>query len=289
MKLVLLLLLSLLMLGCQMNNSSSKDGSKGIMVSENGLSAGRIYLADSKEETDNRTFYYGQKIYTNFMNMDGFVEEDGMIFPQMDMFVLSKKGDTVLRRYDLFGADFEGLDAKETSLNGHMILARPIYSGATYALACQVRDTKGDASMTTKMDFELVPDSKIKVVSNGLTYSEAYIYSDDRDEILHDGVFNFFENLRFDIQDLDGYVKKDKAIHLGMSVRVIDNDNNQILDMADVFQDPITNEALLKQGVAATLIVKEGQIANPLKWQIRIWDKNSEAKLKAEAKINVKK
>ncbi|MFS4445117.1 hypothetical protein [Maribacter sp. 2307UL18-2] len=288
MKLVLLPLLTILILGCQMNTSSSKDGSKGIMVSENGLSASRVYLADAEEETDNRTFFYGQKIYTNFIDIDGFIEENGKIFPQMDMFVLSKKGDTVLKRYDLFGADFEGLDGDDSSLNGHMILARPIYSGTTYALACHIRDTKGNASMNTKMDFELVPDTKIKVVSNGLTYSEAYIYSDDRDEIIHDGTFNFFENLRFDIQDLDGYVKKDQAIHLGMSVRVIDNDNNQILDMADVFEEPITNEALLKQGVAATLIVKEGQIANPLKWQIRIWDKNSEAKLKAEAKINVK-
>lgn len=289
MKSVLLLVLFLVLFSCQMNVSTSKDGSKGITISENGLSASRVYLADSREETDNRTFFYGQKIYTNFIDTDGFIEENGLIFPQMDMFVFSKKGDTVLKRYDLFGADFKGLDVTDSSLNGHMILARPIHSGNTYTLSCQVRDTRGEASMTTRMNFELVPNSQIKVVTNGLTYSEAYIYSDDRDEILHDGEFNFFENLRFDIQDLDGYVKKDQKINLGMSVRVIDNDNNQILNMADVFQDPIMNEVLLKQGVAATLIVKEGQIANPLKWQIRIWDKNSEAKLKAEAKINVKK
>lgn len=280
--------LALSLLACQIKTSSPKNGSKGITVLEEGLAAGRVYLSDSNEETDNRTFRYGQKIYTNFVDMQGFIVEGGKIFPQMHLFVLSKRGDTLLRQYDLFGDAFEGIDANEPAMNSHLILARPIYSGATHSLQLVVRDAKGPGRMSTSMDFELIPDPTIKVVSNGLTYSEAYVYSEDRDVVLQDGMFSFFENLRFDIQDLDGYVLKDGAIHLGMAVKVIDNENNEILNQPDVFEHPIMDEALLKQGLSATLIVREGQVANPLKWQVRIWDKNSEAKLRAQAQISVK-
>ncbi len=287
MKIIKLAVLVLGFMSCNMNVGSNKDGSKGILVEENGLKAGKVYITDGSEEVGERSFFYGQKIYTNFSDLEGFNLEDGKYYPEMEMYLLTQSGDTIMRNANLFSNTNTGFDASVPIINGHVVLAKPIYSNKKYVIHYTIKDAKGDASLSSKMDFEVVANPYIKIKTNGLAYSEAYVYSEDRETVLQEGKANFYENLRFDIQDLSGYKKVDGGIHLGMDVVVLDNDGNEILNLKDLFKEPIYDEALLKQGISATLKINKGSLSNPVNWRLKIRDKNSTAKLIAEAKIIV--
>lgn len=287
-KCIYLILATLLCAACNFSVNTDKNFSKGIAVNGNGLSAANIFLSDGVDGLENRTFAYGKKVHMNFVDLEGFAIEDEHFYPQMDMVVTSKKGDTVMHEKDLFGEFHEGLDINDPSVNGQLTIARPIYSGNQYTLHFNIWDTRGEGALSAKMDFKVEKDRAIEVVKNGLDYSEVYLMSDDRKKVITDGEFDFYENMRFDFQDLNGYVKNGDKIELGMNVKVVDTNGDVILNNQDIFKDRILDEELLKSGISSTLKINKGQVSNPLKWQVEIWDKNSDAKLKAETKIVIK-
>lgn len=243
-------------------------------------------MTDGKSEVKYTNFKYAEKIFTNFKDMKGFKVENGKFFPNMDMLVLSKEGDTVLYNQNLI-VDARGYDAKKMTLHGHLILATPMRSGERYTLKHKVWDTKGNGIFLSKVDFGIERDETIKAKKNGLDFSEAYLMSKDREILIKEGKVHFNEVVLFNFQGLYGFKQENGQVELGMKMLVKDADGQIVMDKQDLFKNQILNYSNVIQGVSAMLEVRKGAVSNPLTWALEIWDKNSDAQLSAETKITV--
>lgn len=270
---------------CNFSKSVSKDLMTGLSTEGDGLSAGEVYISDETEKLTDNTFIYGQEIFTNFTNMDGFVVENGNIYPEMQVVLLSKAGDTILQNRNLLGG--KALLAATATLNGNVILANPIHSGSEYILKYNIRDTKGDGAFSSELELELTKDPAIKIFEKGLTLKEAYIFDTAKRTVVTSGKIDFENKMLLDIQGLKGYALADENASLGMSVLVTDAKGKILLDFPDLLKNQALTIAQIQQGLGSTLKINKGEVANPINWQIKIWDKTGNSELLVKAKIEV--
>ncbi|MDB4292352.1 hypothetical protein N9954_03035 [Maribacter sp.] len=274
-----------LVTACNFNVSMSKDFMTGITTSGNGISVDEVYLSDGTSGLKRRTFTYGEKIFTNFSDISGFTIEDGLYYPVMNVLVISKEGDTIMNYPDLYGG--KAIDASENTLNGHVILADPIKSNEEYTILYSLIDGKGDGSFTSKMDFKVAPDQSIKVAKSGFDFAEVYIMNNDEGTVITDNTIDFNQNIYLNFQGLTGYTVDGNTAEVGLSVKLTDDSGNVLIEEADIFKGQKVAIQNLKQGIASTIILSPGSVDNPLKWEVDIWDKNSDAKLSAQTQITI--
>ncbi|QLG46003.1 hypothetical protein [Costertonia aggregata] len=271
-------------------NSCNLGGSiaDGISVKEEGVSVDKVYVSDGKDELKTRTFTYGQNIYTNFEGVEGFNFENNKYYPQMSVYIVSKEGDTVMKQDKLYN-DNAGFGKEINVLEGRLILANPIHSGKEYTVHYTITDQKGDGRLYSEMDFNLIKDDNIQVEKNGLDFQEAYIMSQKTGEVITNAEIGFDQLLLMDFQGLNGYQLKNGMVSLGLYVKMTDSSGNVVVENKDAFSGRGTmDENTVKQGIASTMKLSRGKLDNPVKWEMRIWDKNSDAELKAVAELTVK-
>ncbi|WP_165750098.1 hypothetical protein [Cellulophaga sp. Z1A5H] len=271
---------------CNFNKSVSKDFITGISTQGNGLSAEQIFVTVNNEKVSDNEFYYGQNIYINFENMDGFVVENNTYHPQMEVTLVSKAGDTIMYEPNLLSQN-TGFDVSLKTLTGNMILARPIYSGEDYLLKYVITDKNGAGTFSSSLKFDIVPDPAIKIAKKGLDFKEGYLLSLTKNAVINDGKVDFEEVILMDFQDVSGYTMVNGLVELGLKIRVTDANDTVILNMEDVFGEQYTSEAEIKRGVGAQLKLNKGELKNPINFQVTIWDKNSDARLDAETELIV--
>lgn len=115
---------------------------------EAGLRIDTVFVSTEYEQPTANTFVYGQTFYTNFKGLNGFTLKDGDLYPDMEVYVLSKDGDTVLYENNLLGGLGQPRDLP--ALNGSLILANPIWSGESYTAFYRYMMPKGLAPFSRK-------------------------------------------------------------------------------------------------------------------------------------------
>ena len=270
---------------CNFNASINKDFMTGITTSGNGISAENVSVNDGEKGLKTRSFKYGQKIYTNFENLEGFEIENGKYYPDMSVWIISKKGDTIMNYADLYKG--KPVDASVNSLDGSVVLARPVVSNMEYTISYHISDTKGNGSFSSKMDFMVVPDESIKVTKNGLDFDEVYIMNAETGEVITDNKVKSNQKIYLYFQGLYGYSETGNEAELGLRVKVTDAAGKTIIEEADIFDKHYFNATELQSGIASTLVISPGLVDNPWKWQVVLWDKNSDAKLNAVTEISI--
>ncbi len=275
-----------LITACNFSTSVSKDLMTGLSTKGDGLSADEVYISNGDDRITDNTFVYGNQVFTNFENMDGFVIENGKIYPEMQVVVVSKAGDTVLQNANLLGG--KAIEGVSANLNGNVTLAAPIYSGDTYLVKYTVTDTKGDGVFTSELELELERDSKIKLNESGLSIKEAYLFNQENRTVITNGQIGFENNVLLDLQGLSGYELLNGSASLGMFVKVIDAKGKVILDLPDLLENRELTETQIQKGLGSTVIIQKGMLANPITWEVKVWDKNSGATLTVKTEVQVK-
>lgn len=275
-----------LMTACNFSKSVSKDLMTGLSTEGNGLSADEVYISNGNQTVTDNTFVYGDQIFINFENVDGFVIENGNIYPEMQVVVVSKAGDTVLQNTNLLGGKaIEGISA---NLKGNVTLAAPIYSGDTYTVNYTITDTKGVGTFSSELELKLERDAKIKLNQSGLSLKEAYIFNQDNRTVITNGQIGFDNNILLDLQGLSGYKMLNERASLGMLVKVTDAKGKIILDLPDLLENRELTEAQIQTGLGSTIIINRGLLANPITWEVKVWDKYSGTTLTVKTEVQVK-
>ncbi|WP_350287125.1 hypothetical protein [uncultured Croceitalea sp.] len=282
---ILFVVAALGVLSCNLNDSSKIDYENAIETKSNGLSIDEVFISLEDQQPGENTFIYGQTFYTNFKGLNGFVFENGDFFPELDVYVVSKAGDTVMQSDRLFGGYGQPKDVP--ALNGSLILANPILSGEKYTAHYRLSDVKGGGEFFSKMEFELIKDPNISVVENGLTAKEVYLFDRMANRVISDGMVIAGRSLSLDFQFLADYQMPNGTIDLGMETSVVDSDGNIIVRNPDALKNTSYKKLEPGQAVQSTLTLSEGRFNNPLKWIVRIWDKNGSGEIEAAAEITV--
>lgn len=274
-----------LLAACNSKPEQRKQVDNDIRTKPAGLEIDTVFVSTESDQPAENTFVYGQSYYTNFKGISGFTIEDGDYFPDMEVFVLSKSGDTVLQAKNLLGGLGQPQDVPV--LNGSLILANPILSGSEYTANYKLYDTKSDAAFYSNMDFKLIRDPFIEIEENGLTAKEVYLFNRTKGAVITDGKVFFNTDLSMDFQMLEGFSTKNDKFELGMAILVTDANGTEITKVKDALAGNSYDRLRPEEVVQSTLKFSKGNIKSPVSWQVRLWDKNSDAELTATAKVSI--
>lgn len=267
--------------------NSNKDFNIGLTTKSEGITISNVAVTVDDESLEEPTLIYGKTLVTTFKEIDGFKEEDGKYYPNLAVAVISKKGDTVLNHPSLLQNSKIGLDTNMKDLVGQVSFANPILSDNTYDIIYTLTDLKGDGVLTSSMEVELVKDPNISINTDKLSYRECYLFSPERKSVITNRKVGFNDKLLFIFEGLKGFAKKDGIVEIGMTMLVKDDDGRVILDQQDLFLNQKVAPELVEQSIQASLMTTKGAISNPVKWQVKIWDKNSDAEITAETFLEV--
>jgi hypothetical protein len=278
------------LVSCNTNKSVQKDLVSGLLTKGDGLSCDNIYLSVNDQKTNKSTFVYGQKLKMNFDNIKGFKEENGNVFPGMQIFITGKSGDTLLQSGDLYQMYDNGLNLSPLLLHADLTVATPISSDGDYTMFVNIWDKKGKGKFKGELDFKVVSNDKLKVDTEGVTFDEIYLFSNDRDAVITDNKIKFNENTSLIFEGLTGFMEENELVFPGMSLIARDNDNNTILEYDDLFAEYITQGISVSDfysGVSSYFTLEPGDLKVPLHFAVSVWDKKSEARISVETDLYV--
>jgi len=273
---------------CDIRKSVHKDLQTGLITRGDGLSCDNVYLSIGDETISRNLFIYGEKYQVNFNNIEGFNKVDNYAFPGMELYVISEAGDTVLKNSDLYADLSEGSDNSPLLLLTTVTAADPIFSNNEYTLYIQIWDKKGDGNFSAKMDFNVVPNDKISIESNQLSYDEIYLFSKQRQIAITDNVVGFDETIFMMFEGLDGFVVEGSMVYPGLSLVVRNADGDLILNEADLIGETGMDYSEIHSQLAPNFVLTGSLIGNPVTCEITIWDKKGEGSIKASVQLHIR-
>jgi len=285
---VLIFVVSLFILfSCEFRKSVNKDLVTGLTTQGDGLSCDNVYLSDGSEKISRNSFTYGEKFYVNFENAEGFEIIGDHAFPGIRLCVLNQARDTVLKYDDLYADNADGLNISPLLLKTYLTVASPIHSNKKYTLLINIWDKKGKGTFSANMDFDVIPNKQIEIESNHVTCEEIYLYAQERDVTVTDNKVKFNENIYMIFEGLGGFDEEDGKVFVGLGMKISDADGNLILNENDLLGDSGMESSDLKSQLAPSFVLTGSGIKNPVTCDVIIWDKKSESRIKASAKLNV--
>ena len=284
-----LVLISLLLTfySCNFAQSVEKDLQTGLTTRGKGLSCDKVYLSVGEEIIKRNAFIYGETFNVNFDGMEGFKQEGENVFPDMQLLIVGEQGDTAMYLTDLYAAYKEGISLSPLKLYTEVTVADPMHSKGTYTLYVNIADKRGDGTLNSSLEFTVVRDEKIKVESKQLDFREIYLFSQQRDLTITNGIAGFDENIFLLFEGLEGFAVSRGQVTLGLSLEVKDSEGKVILDESDLFGDASMSYEDVHAQVAPNFILTGSQIANPIQCTVRIWDKGSEAWIRASTELTI--
>jgi hypothetical protein len=191
----IVILVSLALSGCNFSKSVKKDFVSGLTTTGNVLSCDDVYLSVNDERTTKSSFPYGEKICVNYDDIQGFIKENGNVFPELFLVITDLTGDTVMYTDDLYSEYKDGLNYTPLKLVADLTLASPMHSNREYNLSVNIRDKKGSGTFNSKYKFSIKPDEMITVNPEEVQYNEAYLFSQGNDRVITDARIKFDDNI----------------------------------------------------------------------------------------------
>jgi hypothetical protein len=283
-------LVTILISGCNFSKSVKKDLLSGLTAKGDVLSCDEVYLTVNDEKTNRSSFVYGETFYIHYSDIQGFTKENGFVFPAMEMIITDKSGDTLLYSDDLYKGKTEGFNYSPLELKAHLTVATPIKSGGDYSMFVNISDKKGPGTYKSKFDFKVRPNERILTEPAGVTFNEAYLYSQGNDKVILDGKIKFDDNIYIIVEGLRGLKEENGLVYPGLSLKATDAGNNIVLNYDDLFAD-YSNTGVSSDDFASRVSshfkLTGSGFNNPLHCEAIIWDKKSDSKLKITTDMTV--
>ena len=288
---IYLILILMVLTGCQFSRSVKKDLVSGLTSTGNGLTCGEVYLTVNNEKIARNSFSYGEMVYLVFNDVKGFKQENGKSFPLMQIVVTSLKGDTLLFADNLYSEYTEGMDFSPLQLTADLTVATPIKSGGEYLLNVFIKDRKGQGTYTSKLKFSVNGNDNIKVEPLNVSYNEIYLFSQGNDKVIMDGKISFDDEIYLMIEGLKGFKEENGMVFPGLSLQGTDSAGTAAMNYEDLFSEYNAEGIAVSDftaRVSAHFKLTGSEFKNPLHIELVIWDKKSSAKLGVVTDLTVK-
>ncbi|MFH0843031.1 MAG: hypothetical protein V1903_10455 [Bacteroidota bacterium] len=282
---------SILLTGCKFSRSVEKDLLSGMTSSGKDLACEEVYIELNEERTTRSKFIYGERFFVFFDNITGFTSEKGNVFPGMEISVTDIYGDTLLSAGDLYEGYTEGMNYSPLRLSADLMVADPIKSKDEYKLAIFIWDKKGTGTFRSELNFEVIQNDKIEARPKGVTYSEIYLFSQGYNKVITDNTINFEDNIFIIAEGLKGFNEENGKVFPGMQLTGTDSRGEIILSYDDLFADYTSSDidaSEFSTRVSANFRLTGMEFNNPLRCELKIWDKRSNASLTVTIDMTVK-
>lgn len=287
---VLVLCLIFIAAACDFNKSVSKDLMTGLSSKGDGLSCDEVYLTVGDEKVTTKVLTYGDILHVNFSDISGFKMENDYAFPGLKLYVTDSKNKTVFSADDLYEEFSEtGVNFTPLLLTSDLTLATPFMPGNEYKLFVNIWDKKGTGKFSAEYDFKLEPNKLIKVESDQLKYDVISLFSYERKAYINDNNINLNEKITMVFENLTNLKPDNGKYYLGMSSKATDSKGNILLDEPDLLAsydaEGISPEDIKR--LWSDIVFTGESIAFPVKYEVTVWDKRGNGKLKATADLSM--
>jgi len=273
---------------CDVRQSVHKDLITGLTTRGDGLSCEDVYLSVDDEQISRNNFIYGETFYLNFSNIEGFSKVDENAFPGMLLCVTNEAGDTIMQTGDMYADYTDGIRFTPLLLKTNLTVARPIQSNENYTLSVKIWDKQSDGTFTAELPFSVTENEKIQVENNIATCEEIYLFSKEKDRVITNGEVGFDETIYFIFEGLSGFHEENGKVFVGLKLQATDNTQNVILSYDDLFESyeetGISTDDFKSQ-INASITFSEGEVVNPVLCEVAIFDKKSDASVKATTEL----
>jgi len=260
---------------CETGSSQNNESVTDLTIDNKGLSCDNITMENHTGLINKSEFSYGEKITLFYNDMTGFALQDSLAYPNMDIFVTDKKGDTILAQKDLFKDINEGYTEKELNLRSNLTLANPMKPGNSYQMHINIIDRHSDGYFNLKKNFSLIENPLLKTKTNALTYDILYLFSQTRNIAIVDDKISPNESVYILLEGLDGYtIDADGKVDVQASISLTEADGRVINKNDNLFAEPVSAKDL-KDQLYASISVTEGQVNNPVTCVFKIKDRKS--------------
>jgi hypothetical protein len=287
---ITLLFFLIALTGCQFSKSVKKDLISGLFTAGDGLSCDDVFLTVNNEKISRNAFFYGEEFMVNFNNIEGFVKENENVYPGMILTIVSKSGDTVMNTVDLYNDYTDGINLSPLLLRSDITVASPIRSKDEYTLNVNIWDKKGEGKFIAKFVFSVKENEKVAVNASGVTYREIYLFSKERSKVITDDKIKLNENTYVIFEGLTGFKEEGGLVFPGLSLSGKDGEGKVIMDFKDLFSE-YSEKGLsiadFNSRISSHFKLEGTEFKNPLNLELIIWDKKSEARIKANAILNI--
>jgi len=274
----------LALFSCDFSKSVHKDLVTGLTTIGDGLSCDDVYLSIDKEQIVRNSFVYGETFYLNFSNIEGFAKVESNAFPGMLLYVTNEAGDTIMQTGDMYADYIDGINLSPLLLKANVTVARPIRSNQKYTLSIKIWDKQSDGTFTAELPFSVTENEKIKVEKNIASCNEIYLFSKEKNNTITDDKVGFNETVYVIFEGLSGFHEENGNVFAGLTLQATDNAQNVILAHDDLFksyEETGINIDDFSAQIYASIIFTEGEVVNPVHCEVTIFDKKSDASVKA--------
>lgn len=273
--------------GGEFNKSVKTDLLTGLTSKGNGLSSSKVYLSIGDKKINRTTFVYGETFYVNFKDIRGLKKKGDNVFPGMEITVVSTNGDTAMYYDDMYADKTEGVNISPLFLYTNITVAKPMSSNQKYKLYIKIWDKIGEGTYNTTMDFDIVPNENIAIEkSDKINYDNVYLFSKQEGTIVQPKV-KFNETYYMIFEGLTGFVTKNDKANVGLSMKATLTDGSVVFHEQDLLGDEAFEIALIKEQVTANFIFNDNTIKTPVTCEFVVYDKNSDAKVKASINLEL--
>lgn len=287
-KIILIAILFFSLQACNFSKSVNNDLLSGISTKGNGLSCENVNVTIGTKKITKNTFVYGEEFYLNFDNIEGFKKENGYAFPEMNLLILSQKGDTVLIKKNMYVDEYaDGIEISPLLLQCNILVADPMLANNSYTLFVNIWDKKGTGTFDTKLMFNVVANKTIVLESNNITYKSIYMFSDESKTTISSNKIKLNETIYLIFEGLSGITEVSGKAIIGVSIKIKESDGKIVLDEKDLMLDSSIDISELKEQFITNFIISSPDIKSPINCEILIWDKNSNNKIKASLDLEV--
>jgi hypothetical protein len=132
-----------------------KDLVTGMAVSYNGFSIGETQLVNGENQiTTSNEVSMNEKIAIVVNDVANYEEQEGRVFPVLDLLVTDKDGNVALEGNDILANEEGYLPADAAVLRGTITVGNPMRSGETYHAKMMVTDKlKPENVVTVEVDL----------------------------------------------------------------------------------------------------------------------------------------
>lgn len=287
---IAIFILFMTLVSCRFSKSVKLDLISGLGTSGNLISCEDVYLTVDNQKIERNTFTYGEKFFLNFNNIEGFKKENNKVFPGMSIAVLTKSGDTLLQAKDLYSSYIGGISLSPLVLQANITVASPIRSTGDYTLYVKIWDKKDKGTFTAQLGFKVTPNGKIIVEPSNVSFDEIYLFSKERNKVITDNKVKVNESAYLLFEGLTGLKVENNKVYPGLSIKGSDDSGAEILNYVDLFaeySDSGINVNDFVNQVSSDFIFSTSRLKNPVHCVVSIWDKKSDATIKASFDLNV--
>ncbi|MBL0684915.1 hypothetical protein [Aquimarina mytili] len=259
---------------------------KTFTTKSEGIQCEKIYTTVSDFPAIRNQFTYKEQLEFHFDSIQGFAEDEGKVFPAIDLFILDKNNDTLVTKNILDGK--QAYRPSLLKLTVKHILEDPLHTGNAYTMNIIVKDTKGPGVFFTEFPFEIIKNEHINTKETLVKYKEIYLFQKEwngNEVTVHPKRVMSGQEIYLAIIDAKGFSEQNGQTTLKFLLKAKDASGKEILNF------PLDNFTIDSRMVQSRLYVNfslPGGHQNPISLDIAINDVNSGAKIEAKVDLNVR-